>query len=211
MRSSNRFICMIVLVGLAVVLAGVSSARADVVWTAPSMTMTSPAVPTVVNVTLTIGSNATDFVNAYNLRVDLIGPGGVTFGTPVQATTNYVLNGLAGVAGWNAPLVTSTAIAGTDAANMATGNQNPLPPTRNLVTIPVNIAVGAVGTWQIVWAAGGFDTNSFDADGMEPAGYVFHNGTIQLNPDVIIPAPLAAWGGLALFGLMGLRRMRRHA
>lgn len=188
MRSSNRFICICVLAGLAVVLAGVPAAQADEILTAPSLSLTTATAAGGLNpYTLTIGTNGLngpDAVNSYNLHVTLVGPAGLTFGTAVSASPN-VLDGLLG---------TTIAYSGsstlTDVAGSAGGDASPNFPNnqttlvvgvpKGLITIPLNYVPGAVGTWTVTWDSS--QTNFFDYGGNEPTGgYQFHNGTIVIS------------------------------
>jgi len=204
---------------LAVVLAGVSAARADVVFTAPTTVL--PSGTTSFDALLSVSSTTqADTLQAFQLQVVLAkisGSGTASFvglpatsaAVPTYVPTNYLF-GVVGSGGYstattgfslrNATYSNATGAAVDDAGNDVVV----LDHAYNLLKLPM--AFTGDGVWTIT-----FTSNSSGTDG--DFGDVFpikQTGTITVLGDVVIPAPLAAWGGMALFGLMGLRTWRRR-
>lgn len=203
----NRFAC--VLAGLAVMLLSVSAAQAAVVWTAPDVSYEAP--PSLVDYTLQINSTTgTDEIGSYNFQVTLTRltgtEGSVVFGKPFIPTSNYVFTGTS--AGYSALILNdvtknnATTATADDAADVANSLTVAL---RNLSTIPLTIAAGTEGTWSVQFVTS--NTDAFDGSFGNLANSTFDAGTIEVTA---VPLPLAAWGGLALFGLVGAKKWRKN-
>lgn len=203
MKSIGLVACGVVL------LVGVSTAWGSIIWTAPSVSYTSGVSAKVGDYYLLVASTASDSINSYNVQATLtpisVTSGSLTFGTATEPSTNYVFT--SAHAGYtNQGTNNFTTITGTDGLNSGT---NALGTTaENLVKIPLNIAAGTVGTWNVSFTDSvGSPTGTcsfFDGAFNNIANASFSSGTLTVAPE---PATmcLLALGGLAL---MRKRRIR---